>query len=417
METTPAQRCAKMMRHLVPRPFPPYKEKLYQTRQNERALPAARLALMLAPVVCLAFGFWDYRLDPTALSQTLPLRTIFSFFCIAIWAGTFFEPFCNHLSSVLSFTAVIASISLVSILRLLPDGMLYGLAGFTYPQIVLMIIPDTRYTLFNGLILLVLINFYSMLYHIPSDVLFNCNSMLACLSVLTFILAYTNETRARQLFELEVKLGNEAATDELSGALNRRYFTKVTRLEIERSRRYDHSLTLLILDVDHFKKVNDTYGHFIGDETIQAVADICKNCLRTVDILGRIGGEEFAVLLPETDTRAGLLAAERLRLALSRAQLRTSDPEILTHSITVSIGLATCASEDTIDTIMKRADTALYQAKARGRNRVEACELPNICVPVPISELSEGMSLRIESDELEDDTISEDVVMINLLAV
>lgn len=163
---------------------------------------------------------------------------------------------------------------------------------------------------------------------------------------------------------LRTELEHLATHDSLTNALTRRHMNEACERELERCRRHGHSMAFLAMDLDHFKAVNDTYGHQAGDRIlINFVAKICA-LLRQPDHLGRFGGEEFVALLPETSLDEAILVAERI---LKICVLRENEP-----SCTVSIGITTNQKDtDTVDTLMKRADAALYRAKANGRNRVE----------------------------------------------
>lgn len=135
--------------------------------------------------------------------------------------------------------------------------------------------------------------------------------------------------------------------------------------------RYNKEMALLMLDIDHFKQVNDTYGHKAGDRVLQKLSEICKTTLRNVDMIGRMGGEEFAVLLPETNDLQAMEAAERLRAALAAAQVPLENGQQL--HFTDSFGVASLKQKDLdIDALLNLADHALYAAKNKGRNTV-AC--------------------------------------------
>ena len=160
-----------------------------------------------------------------------------------------------------------------------------------------------------------------------------------------------------------------ATTDPLTGAFNRRHFLELASKEVARMRRYRHAMSCLMMDIDHFKRVNDTYGHDVGDRAIIATAHMTKQALRTEDVYGRIGGEEFAAMLPMTRLDKAEQVAERLRLAIAGIRVPLGPTEQL--SFTVSIGLVEVAPDrETFEQAMKRADLALYQAKHEGRNRV-----------------------------------------------
>ncbi|MEA5575808.1 diguanylate cyclase [Anabaena sp. UHCC 0451] len=170
--------------------------------------------------------------------------------------------------------------------------------------------------------------------------------------------------------ELVQELERLANTDPLTGIWNRRYLLIIAEQEIKRSQRYNFAFSVLLIDIDHFKKVNDTYGHNIGDEAIIFMTTTVLDHLRQVDCFGRFGGEEFIVLLPETDIDEAVVVAERIREQISNKSISMEDKKV---SITVSIGVASYNLGDkTIDVIIQRADQAVYQAKNQGRNRVIA---------------------------------------------
>lgn len=172
---------------------------------------------------------------------------------------------------------------------------------------------------------------------------------------------------------LEAQLEQLARTDALTGLSNRRDFEDRALHELQRARRLDRPLTLLMLDVDHFKQVNDRHGHAAGDQVLQAVAKVCRTQLRDFDLLARLGGEEFAVLLPEAGLVDGLDVAERLRQAIEAAPLGEAAGQEI--RCTVSIGLAVRSdSDESVAPLLVRADQALYAAKRAGRNRVAASE-------------------------------------------
>ena len=166
----------------------------------------------------------------------------------------------------------------------------------------------------------------------------------------------------------EEELLRLAATDPLTGAFNRREFTAIADREALRASRYHHKLSILMIDLDHFKKLNDTYGHAAGDKALQRFTTLCCNALRNVDIFGRWGGEEFVALLPETDVEGAAIIAERLRKVVADNILMFNDQKI---NFTVSIGVAQYKdTEVSIDVPLSRADSAVYDAKKAGRNRI-----------------------------------------------
>lgn len=162
--------------------------------------------------------------------------------------------------------------------------------------------------------------------------------------------------------------------DSLTGLYNRRYVTEILDKEFERAERKREFLSLAICDVDHFKKVNDAFGHQHGDTVLVAIADAAQKCLRTYDVVARYGGEEFVVVLPGSPLSGGVVVAERLREAV---QALTFVPPMERLSVTISLGIATYPSPqvDSVTSLFRIADYALYRAKQNGRNRVDTTDI------------------------------------------
>ncbi len=162
------------------------------------------------------------------------------------------------------------------------------------------------------------------------------------------------------------QLRNLAITDDLTKLFNSRHFYSQLEQEMNRYRRYKRIFSILLLDIDHFKRFNDNYGHLEGDRILRRVGRMITSCMRTMDTAYRYGGEEFTVLLPETDCDAALTVAERIKEKVSGEALEYSnDP-----CVTVSIGATQYSETDTISDLIKRADKAMYVAKQKGRNRI-----------------------------------------------
>lgn len=166
---------------------------------------------------------------------------------------------------------------------------------------------------------------------------------------------------------LEARLIELARTDPLTGLANRRAFTESLGAELDRMRRHGHPLSVLMLDVDLFKRVNDQHGHATGDRVLRTVAEAMRTNVRATDALGRVGGEEFAIALVETGGDAALELAERIRSAVAAARIETHGQSI---GVTMSVGVTVARGDDTVDGVLSRADAALYAAKSGGRNRV-----------------------------------------------
>ncbi len=167
--------------------------------------------------------------------------------------------------------------------------------------------------------------------------------------------------------QAEEELIKLVTTDPLTRVSNRREFIAMAEREALRANRYNRPLSLAIFDIDSFKELNDNHGYAVGDKVLQRVATLCHNMLRSVDVFGRLGGEEFAALLPETDSEGAMVISERLRRAIEETSLNIDGRKL---TFTMSAGVTTFRSGETqIDIPLQRAESALVQAKGEGRNR------------------------------------------------
>lgn len=167
--------------------------------------------------------------------------------------------------------------------------------------------------------------------------------------------------QTRDLFERQARI------DYLTGIYNRLMFTELLEAELQRARRYNSDLSLIMFDLDHFKRVNDTYSHTMGDHVLKEVAQLVSDNIRAHDIFARWGGEEFMVLIPKSKQEQALVLAEKLRQLCEAYDFGES------LQVTASFGVTQFAADDTTEAFIARADLALYQAKGHGRNRVEVC--------------------------------------------
>jgi diguanylate cyclase (GGDEF)-like protein len=185
-----------------------------------------------------------------------------------------------------------------------------------------------------------------------------------------FVILATQFALAYRRIKLYKEIETLAITDALTTIYTRRYFLERFEEEIKRAQAHKGKMAFLMLDVDHFKMINDQYGHLTGDEVLKQVATIIKESIREIDIAGRYGGEEFCVVLPDTDSPAAIMVAERIRKAVEKKVIKAYDA---TLRITISIGVAAFPSDGKIaEELMDKADWALYRAKSQGRNKVAA---------------------------------------------
>ena len=182
-------------------------------------------------------------------------------------------------------------------------------------------------------------------------------------------LSALNRRMVREVAQREAltrELEQLATIDALTGLANRRHLLELTEREVRRAERHSRPLAVLLLDLDDFKHVNDTRGHAAGDAALHAFAAMCRNAVRTIDLVGRLGGEEFAIVMPDTEAAGAHLVAERIRTSAAETPVRHDSGEFV---VTVSIGVAVRAS-DGAERLFARADKALYAAKHAGRNTV-----------------------------------------------
>lgn len=191
----------------------------------------------------------------------------------------------------------------------------------------------------------------------------------ASLGIILFIVFYRLVGSIEsELSKHQKALRQIATNDGLTGVYNRRSFDTIIAKEVERAKRYDRNLSLMIIDIDHFKQVNDRFGHIAGDSVLKALAEKLSGQLRSNDHLARYGGEEFMIILPETPLEMAQLLAERIRKAVGEQDYHVDENQ--TSHLTLSIGVASCPAADTVEELISHADSALYEAKETGRNKV-----------------------------------------------
>lgn len=347
--------------------------------QAERELAARHDAdiLQLLPIlgpilglVILLFGAWDYLIDPMRAWAAFAVRVVLVLLgSVAYWPIKLpWTPVqrCGYLFCMHACAIVICEF-------LLNNGFLYGLTGiaaYVFTASVVTIRVKTFLLILTiPSILFALLSSISMpLFAFLNGVFLYLFSVgLACI-IMLIIRSFRKEA-----FLLEKKLLRISRHDSLTGSCNRGYLAELAEREVALAKRHGRPLAVAMLDIDLFKNVNDTYGHDIGDQAIILLVDTCMKNLRSIDHFGRMGGEEFACVFPETGEAEAMLCAERLRQAIEALCIETPKGQL---RFTVSIGVAVLNPSHTgWDTLWKDADTALYCAKREGRNRVALAQV------------------------------------------
>lgn len=345
----------------------------HQKRLNDfRSLSA--LMFILGSFFAAGLWEWDYITDPIGASDTLYLRLLYCPLYLAI--GFAFRRVQSYRAMALIAVGgvLFSELLLVLIFNRLDTGMTYGIGGF-------MFYPLISFIGFQGFSIRVTA-LYSVLYaaiphllavtHVAIGFQHVHYAVLIWPAAFLTVLGHLAATQSyRQRYESELALQRASNTDAMTGVANRRSFIPLIHQEMLRCQRFERPLSLMMLDIDHFKSINDTYGHPTGDNVICKLAEVCCMESRQIDKVARLGGEEFAILLPETDLSFALAVAERIRLAVEALAMRSIDNR--EFRFTVSIGVAEYQTDNaSIEQLLSAADAALYRAKNAGRNQVVA---------------------------------------------
>lgn len=348
--------------------FDEAKERRFDEWRAARLRDALAWPISAGALSLLAFVIWDLVLDPTRFWQVVPIRVGASGLMLwCAWRISRQPPVSLLPMAMLAVTAGTGCVAWTQ--HLLPDGFLYGPAGLAlFPTVSAICVTRARLVPLVNLPSVLVVVTLVLTDGLAGFALFNTLAFFATGIFAAYVLAHALERTARYGFQLELRLEAEARLDPLTGIPNRRRFEEQAEQEVERAARFKRPLAVLLLDLDHFKSVNDRFGHATGDHVLKSVARLVSNNLRQTDLFARLGGEEFVALLPETDLDAAEGLAGRLRHLLSFAPLRYEGAEI---EVTASIGVAAYGPElPSVAAILRAADEALYAAKSGGRNQV-----------------------------------------------
>ncbi len=323
----------------------------------------------------LAVGLWawDWAIDPSSAVRVLWLRlllgAILLVYPVAILAG-FPQKFLGPLFAVLVLAAETVFLHLLS---RLDSGVVYGIAGFMYWFMLPVFLGLSLPARINGVCFILFALLPNMLVPLgmsPDFELIKYNALIWPTCAMGIFITLLLDQLYRRVFIYRRKVETLASIDDLTGIANRRHFMEISARVLESSRRHGTPVSLIMFDIDHFKPINDNYGHPIGDQVLRHVADILKKSLRKSDFPARYGGEEFAVILPQTMPEKSFIAAEKVRKKIMAEPLILDNEAIHMRVSAGATGASVVSDNMTLEHLIKKADDALYQAKRRGRNQV-----------------------------------------------
>ena len=327
----------------------------------------------------LTLGLWlrDFADDPIGAHGTMQIRLLMAA-GVLLYVATLWRRASRGLTLLAGYVAIVVIESVLLVVwGRLAGGYAAGFPGYMYLYLLtpLMVMPFTPREVVPALVLIGLVpNLQAAFGLAPGFPLLSFNVLVwpAC-AIVAFSL-YEFDRVVRRLFVIQRQVSEQALKDPLTQLGNRRYFEERANAVLARVRRRARPVSLLMIDIDHFKTINDHYGHPAGDDVLRALARSLLASLRAGDVCGRLGGEEFAVVLPDEDLEGAAASAERLRATVERLDVGAQTP----HGrigFSVSIGVAARPQDgDTLGALLERADVRLYRAKEAGRNRVVASD-------------------------------------------
>lgn len=328
-----------------------------------------RVAAFITAFLYAAFSVLSQFISPP---DALPLMTLIHLYVVAplaccIGMLSFAPKFQNNIALLLSFASIVAVIGNLIILVNLKEYTIY------LPEIYLLLfwiftmsgLSFSTATATAALVFIISLFGVLVFIEFSKELFFLHIFWMIAATLFGFLTSFFLERSHKIIFVKKEELEKLAMTDVLTGLFNRKKLETVLCSELSRSERYGHKLVFVFVDIDHFKDVNDTFGHQVGDDVLVEIAKLIKLNIRETDILIRWGGEEFVILFLETDSDVALKLAENLRKKVEENVFEKVGTK------TISLGLTVNEDGDTPDVVIKRADEALYRAKNNGRNRVE----------------------------------------------
>ncbi len=337
---------------------------------------ASETAFVFVAALVVMFNAWDWYVDSAHALQSMWVRLAGG--SIIVMSGLL-QRYLNRVELaawIAKFRLLVSAGTIAIALALLDDGFLVGLSGLIIAMLGAAYSAIDRRDIFILFLPPLLLTMVVMaVAGIDRFIFINATCFLALTMVVGWLLATVLENSYRRSYELEHALLRESRIDALTGVLNRRALEEQGKAALNLCQRHGQPFSVMMVDIDRFKAINDQYGHAAGDQVLVAVAEHCRSLIRESDRFGRWGGEEFLALLPETPLADAVALGERMRHAVAAAEFPVGE---LVLSTTISIGVDGAVVPASTDTsvawasLVKAADEAMYRAKAAGRNRVEA---------------------------------------------
>lgn len=344
----------------------------FEERQLSRVTPRLQVGLVCSALLFLLLFIWDEAVVPGGWTGTAALRvgTASVLILLAVALRTRLLP----VESIIYLAVTTSTGAVMLLARHVSDLQQAAGASLTLLLMILALLtPSPQMAVVCAGLVLSIGNVLAVVFEMSTLTLVSLNLFAGSAAVVAVLMSRVNRKLELRTFALELTLEELATKDSLTGALNRRAFTETGERTLRRARHDGQQAALILLDLDHFKQVNDTRGHAAGDEALRAVVRAMVAQLRPEDPVGRLGGEELAVLLADSSTSDALAVAERLRTAIESTQIVCGAHRF---HVTTSIGVALSDESATLASLLSRADGALYRAKAEGRNRVELATIP-----------------------------------------
>ncbi|HEX9582215.1 MAG TPA: GGDEF domain-containing protein [Gemmatimonadales bacterium] len=350
-------------------------ESAYHERKFDELRGYTWRTMLALPPLILGLWAWDWVIDAGAALDTLWPRIGMAACLIPCILVIRSPRITLGRYTLLLYASVLATEGFwLAILRRLEGGMVYGIGGYMYYVLGMLVVglPLRFRDNTMGLSLALLLpDVAAAAGWLPGFSLAKYNTLVLPAGALSLFTMWAFDRLYRRLFSYQRGVEQLAGEDPLTALPNRRQFMNAGERTVEQVRRYGRTASLLVIDLDHFKAINDRYGHAAGDAALQAVARLLREHQRAADLPARVGGEEFAMLLPETEVAGAVALAERLRAACEALRIQVPGGVFAPLTVTMSVGVAECGAQDrSLDDVLRRADAALYRAKHGGRNRV-----------------------------------------------